>query len=126
MESIACEYAYYFSILKRQNPGISPKYIYGTGGGARSRIFCQIKADALGVPYRPLLEADTAVYASAMLAAYGVGMTDDLKAAMKPSPGEMTFLPDKNSYEIYQKNKENYVNLLESLGTFGGEMKRGE
>ena len=61
-----------------------------------------------------------------MLAAYGVGMTDDLKAAMKPSPGEMTFLPDKNRYEIYQKNKENYVNLLESLGTFGGEMKRGE
>lgn len=126
MESIACEYAYYFSILKRQNPGISPKYIYGAGGGARSRIFCQIKADALGVPYRPLREADTAVYASAMLAAYGVGIIDDLKAAMKPSLGEETVLPDKDRYEIYRKKKKNYVNLLETLGTFRGEIRRGE
>ena len=61
-----------------------------------------------------------------MLAAYGVGIIDDLKAAMKPSLGEETVLPDKDRYEIYRKKKENYVNLLETLGTFGGEIRRGE
>ena len=125
MESIAYEYAYYYSILKRQNPQISPKYIYGAGGGARSAFFSQIKADALGIPYRPLQEADTAVYASAMLAAYGTGLLGDLKAVMKAPLREEVYLPDKERYEIYQKNKEIYVNLLEALGAFG-EKERGE
>ena len=125
MESIAYEYAYYYSILKRQNPQISPKYIYGAGGGARSAVFSQIKADALGIPYRPLQEADTAVYASAMLAAYGTGLLGDLKAVMKAPLREEVYLPDKERYEIYHKNKEIYVDLLEALGAFG-EKERGE
>ena len=65
------------------------------------------------------------MYASAMLAAYGTGLLRDLKAVMKAPLREEVYLPDKERYEIYQKNKEIYVNLLEALGAFG-EKERGE
>ncbi|HIV13639.1 MAG TPA: hypothetical protein IAA63_10940, partial [Candidatus Pullilachnospira stercoravium] len=44
LEGIAYEYSCYYRILKEQNPQISPSCIYGAGGGAKSEIFCQIKA----------------------------------------------------------------------------------
>lgn len=124
LESIAYEYAYYFSILRKQNKEISPEMIYGAGGGAKSGIFNQIKADAMGIPYRPLKEADTAVYASAMVAACGAGMMDDLKAVMKVPCREEVYYPRQEIYERYQSNMETYVKLLETLGDLGGQIKR--
>lgn len=126
MESIAYEYAYYFSILKEQNPSVAPKCIYGAGGGTRSGIFNQIKADTLGLCYQPLPEADTAVYASAMLAAFGVGRISDLKKNMSAIPQTKIYHPVDENYKEYEKRRQIYIRLLETVSTFGNYLKTRE
>ncbi|GAA0793632.1 xylulokinase [Faecalicatena orotica] len=118
LESIAYEYHLYFSILKEQNPHIAPQAIYGAGGGTKSGIFNQIKADVLGIPYRPLEDADTAVYASAMLAAFGIGRIPDLKAAMKVQYKEEIYMPQKGNSGLYKGYAKQYARLLKLLGEF--------
>lgn len=117
MESLAYEYRYYFSILKEENPQITPACIYGAGGGTKSAVFNQMKADALGMIYQPLEEADTAVYASAMIAAYGVGLISQLKEYMKPSYKKESYVPSKDKYEDYQERMKRYIKLVDILGT---------
>ena len=118
LESIAYEYHLYFSILKEQNPQIAPQAIYGAGGGTKSGIFNQIKADVLGIPYRPLEDADTAVYASAMLAAFGIGRIPDLKAAMKVQYKEEIYMPQEENSGLYKEYAKQYARLLKLLGEF--------
>lgn len=118
LEGIAYEYHLYFSILKKQNPDIAPKAIYGSGGGTKSKIFNQIKSDVLGMTYQPLENADSAVYASAMLAAYGAGILTDLKAAMKAKYKKEIYTPNRENYKPYQKCAEQYVKLMSLLEEF--------
>lgn len=66
MESIGFEYSYYNNILKDRT-GVSPKYIYGTGGGSASRVFCGIKADILGADYIPLAGQNAGIFGSALV-----------------------------------------------------------
>ena len=54
LESIAFEYAYYLSILRELIPDLSLIEARVIGGGARSAVWNQIKADVLGVPYQRL------------------------------------------------------------------------
>ena len=122
MESLAYEYAYYFSVLKEQNPQIAPDCIYGAGGGTRSDVFNRIKADVLGLPYRPLAEADTAVYASAMIAAYGAGMIPDLQARMKVRTRAECYLPSEENHREYEKRAGVYRKLADMMGELGRKM----
>lgn len=117
MESLAYEYMYYFSILKEKNHQIAPDCIYGAGGGTKSAVFNQIKADALGMIYQPLEEADTAVYASGMIAAYGVGLITQLKEHMRLSHKKESYAPIKDNHEDYKERMKRYIKLVDTLGT---------
>ena len=77
MESIAYEYKYYLSILKNLYPSYKFTQMLTMGGGAKSDLFNQIKADVLGIPVTTLQLRDTALIGSAVIAAYGVGMFSD-------------------------------------------------
>ena len=59
MEGIGYEYAQYRAILK-QSAGMAIDEVYVIGGGSKSALFNQIKADILGVNYAALDTADTA------------------------------------------------------------------
>ena len=48
------------------------------GGGARSAVWNQIKADVLGVPYQRLSRVEFGTWGSAMIAGKAVGLFDDL------------------------------------------------
>ena len=54
LESVAYEYAYYLGILRKLIPDLDLIEARVVGGGARSPVWNQIKADVLGVPYRAL------------------------------------------------------------------------
>jgi xylulokinase len=81
LESIAFEYSYYLSILRGHIPDLSLVEARVIGGGARSQVWNQMKADVLGVPYQRLQRAEFATWGSALIAGYAVGLFDDLADA---------------------------------------------
>ncbi|UCB46908.1 MAG: xylulose kinase [Spirochaetota bacterium] len=113
MEGVAYEYAYYLKIIRSLLPSLDIRETRVIGGGARSRLYNQIKADVLGVPYVTLNREEFAVQGSAILAGYTVGLFDDLaKTAQKFIETADRFKPDHNNHTLYQPLVEEYINLL--------------
>ena len=83
LEGVAYEYAYYLDIEKSLLPGLEFKEARVIGGGSKSDLWNQIKADVLGIPYVRLNRQEYAVLGSAIVAGYAVGIFDDLKATAK-------------------------------------------
>ncbi|MBR4761926.1 MAG: hypothetical protein IK086_04760 [Clostridia bacterium] len=73
LESIAFEYKSYLDILMRSGAIGKLDCVYGVGGGAKSAVFSQIKADVLGARYMSLANADSAPAAMALLGAKATG-----------------------------------------------------
>jgi xylulokinase len=86
--------------------------IRGIGGGARSDVWLQIKADVLGHPIeRPAVTEGTALGA-ALLAGVGVGIYADHRAAGDLVPVERTFEPDAEAHERYGEIHERVYRRL--------------
>jgi xylulokinase len=86
------------------------------GGGARSALWNQIKADACGLPVVTLAGEDAAVRGDAMLAGVAVGLFGDLKDAS----GAMISLgrryePDPAARAAYDDAYGRYVRLFDAL-----------
>lgn len=78
MEGIAYEYKMYLNILNYLLPDMKFDQVISVGGGAKSQLMKQIKADVLGIPMTTISRADTGVLGSAVIAGYAVGIFDDL------------------------------------------------
>ena len=74
LESIAFEYRFYLDILSSSGAFEKGGTVIGTGGGAKSRLFGRIKADALGMEYRACSDTDTGLRGSALLAGMACGL----------------------------------------------------
>jgi xylulokinase len=86
------------------------------GGGARSRLWSQIKADVCGVPVTTLQGEDAAIRGDAMLAGVAVGAFADLDQACQAMVRELErFLPDPRTASIYEAGYRRYVELFEAL-----------
>ena len=75
---MAFEYAYYLSILRQMLPNLHFSEARAAGGGAKSPLWNQIKADVLGVPYLRLQRAELGTWGSALVAGKAVGLFSDL------------------------------------------------
>ncbi len=73
MESIAAEYRRYYEILK-ENGMTDIQAVYGVGGGAKSKLFAQIKANMLKTPYYVLNMEETGTFGAALTAGVGAGV----------------------------------------------------
>lgn len=82
------------------------------GGGSRSAIWAQIRADVLGLPHDVAASADTCPIGAAMIAAVAAGMHPDLAgaAALAPPPAR-TFEPAARLDEPYAR----YQRLVDQL-----------
>jgi len=58
LEAIAYEYRYYFRIIKELYPETNYSEVRVIGGGCKSNLWNQIKADVLGIPYVQINEED--------------------------------------------------------------------
>jgi xylulokinase len=83
LESVAYEYAHYLSIERSLLPHLEFHEVRVIGGGAHSKVWNQIKADVLGIPYVQLNREEYAVMGSAIVAGYAAGVFSDIKATAK-------------------------------------------
>ncbi len=77
LESIAYEYAYYLKILRESLPGLVLVEARVVGGGARSEIWNQIKADVLNVPFQRLKGGEFGAWGAAMIAGKAAGLIEE-------------------------------------------------
>jgi xylulokinase len=117
MESIAFEYAYYLGILRDLIPHLDLIEARVVGGGGRSPLWNQIKADVLGVPYQPLQGSEFAAWGAAMIAGKAAGVFDDLAAVAyeHARPAEAAIQPDAENYRAYQPLVEAYIRWQQLL-----------
>ncbi|MEO8703113.1 MAG: FGGY family carbohydrate kinase [Kofleriaceae bacterium] len=77
------------------------------GGGARSRVWAQLRADALGIPHQVAANTDTCPIGAAMIASVAAGIHPDLAAAAAeiPPPTDAFTPGDKldAAYDRYKK-----------------------
>jgi xylulokinase len=113
LESVGYEYAYYLGIVRGLLPDLEFHETRVIGGGARSALWNQIKANILGVPYVTLNREEFAVLGSAILAGYAVGIFDDLTGTARrftQATGRVN--PDLRAHAAYQPLVKEYINLF--------------
>jgi xylulokinase len=114
LEAIGYEYAFYLRIARGLLPELDARETRVIGGGARSRLHNQIKADILGVPYVNLSREEFSTLGSAILAGYAVGVFDDLAATARrftQTTGRVE--PNMANHAMYRPYVEQYINLFE-------------
>ncbi len=92
---------------------IETKEIRIMGGGASSRLWCQIKADMTGKVLKTLVLSETACLGSAILAGKGIGIFDDISAACESIvETSKVYVPSGEDYkEVYER----YISLDRKL-----------
>ncbi len=120
LESIAYEYAYYLKILMELLPKLELVEARVVGGGARSEIWNQIKADVLGVPYQRLKGNEFGTWGAAMIAGKAAGLIDDLVVHAERSArlSGSSCVPSKINHEIYVPIVEEYIKLEKTLNEY--------
>jgi len=114
MEAIACIVRRNIDVLEEMK--ISVNEIRVLGGGARSDIWNQIKADITGKPVIRTENEEAACLGAAILAGKAVGMYKDIKDAVSNMVKiKKKFEPDGENFKIYKQTYQKYVKLYENL-----------
>ncbi len=113
-EGVGYEDASSLDIVRGRLPDLNFRETRVIGGGARSKLWNQIKADILGVPYVNLNREQFGVLGSAILAGYAVGVFEDLASTAERFTQTTTRTePNMHNHAFYQPLIEQYVNLFE-------------
>jgi xylulokinase len=119
LEGVALEYGLYKQALLNLHPEFRLSELRVTGGGEKSTLWNQIKADALGIPVVQIARSQGAPAGAALLAAYGIGLVGDLDAAAQQwiTKGNVT-KPNRKRAAYYKTRLQSYALLLEALNTW--------
>lgn len=89
------------------------------GGGGRSSLWMQIRADALGIPHHVAARTDTCAIGAAMLAVVAIGRIPDVQtAAASMPPPATTVTPQGSLDEAYSR----YRRLVTQVAPLGDRM----
>jgi xylulokinase len=113
LEAVALEYGIYKRTLQLLYPGLRLAEVRVVGGGEKSELWNQIKADVLGSRVLQINRAEGAPLGAAMLAAYGIGLIKDLnKTAGQWIAVKKVFRTTRSHSAHYQKRLNRYEDLL--------------
>ena len=118
MESIAFEYLYWTNILRDEN--IAVNKMIGTGGGSKSRIWNQIKADVTGKPLRVFDFQEFSALGAAMLAGTASGVYRSFGDAVSRTRwlrAAGVIEPDPASRAAYERAYQRYAGLYPAMRT---------
>lgn len=102
-----CAFAVYDNLQIAEEHGITVTEYLGSGGATQSAVWCQIKADVYGKPFIVAHRADGGEGGHSLglfaLAAYGVGVTDDISVCVERLlPHRQIFEPSPENHATYQ------------------------
>lgn len=114
MEGVVYEMMLNMEYLK--SSGVKYEMLHATGGGARSKVWMQMKADALNLPIRALKTVDAGTVGSAMLTGIAVGVFTDLQdaAAHMVEEKEM-YYPREEMHQKYEAIYQRYRKLYDAV-----------
>jgi xylulokinase len=116
LEGVALEYCIYRDVLQLVNPELNIREVRIIGGGEKSALWNQIKADALGIPVVQINRHEGAPLGAALLAGYGVGLFSKLEVAAARWIGKGEVVrPSRRLDSHYQTRLARYVRLLQHL-----------
>jgi xylulokinase len=112
-----CAYALRDIVDRFDALGVGADELRVVGGGARSRLWMQIKADVTGRPVRRVMGEEATATGAAMLAAVAAGTFDDLPAAMDRlvSLDDEVFRPDPACADVYAEGYARYRGLYDAV-----------
>ncbi len=114
MEGVAYEMLVNLEWLK--GSGIHFKMLHATGGGARSAVWTQMKANILNVPFTTLATANAGTVGSAMLTGIAVGCFQNLdEAAAHMVEKTKVYLPDVVRHEKYMEVYRRYRRVYDAV-----------
>ncbi len=116
LEGVALEYCVYRDVLQAVNPELNMREVRITGGGEKSSLWNQMKADALQLPVVQLNRHEGAPMGVALLAGYGVGLWKNLdKAAADWLQTGDRVRPQRKCAQHYQSRLARYTRLVDLL-----------
>lgn len=114
MEGVA--YEMYLNYRALQGSGISFAKLNATGGGARSAVWMQMKADVLNLPITALKTVDAGTVGSAMLTGVAIGVFRDLREAAAHMVEEsVTYEPRPEMHAKYMQVFARYSRVYEAV-----------
>ncbi len=120
LESMAYDYAQGLSVVREYFPNgsfdVSFSEVRVIGGGARSDLWNQIKADVLGLPYVRLPRDDVAALGCAIMAGHAVGIYPDMAATARQfAPTVSRVEPRPTHHQHYQAYITAYQQAFDQL-----------
>ena len=114
MEGVAYEMRLNYDALA--DSGIHFSKLHATGGGAKSKVWMQMKADILNLPITSLKTSDAGTVGSAMLTGVAVGVFRDLAEAAAIMVRQLeTYQPDPRRHEQYMRIYERYRKVYHAV-----------
>ena len=100
--------------------GFTPEHMLYGGGGARSDLWSQIRADCLGIPLHRFAFTDVGCLGAAILAAVGIGAFETIADAVPAMTSvERIFEPDPRMAARYDAMFEAYLRAIDALRPIG-------
>jgi xylulokinase len=113
LEGIAFGFKDHLRIFAEHNFKIGKTRL--TNGGIHSRLWKQITADVLGLPFEEVVKHPGSSLGAAFVAGKGVGVFTEWEQIEKFIKISTTIQPDPKKYSIYQKLFEIYQSTYQSL-----------
>ncbi len=101
---------------KLKEAGIQYQMLHATGGGANSKVWMQMKADALGIPVAILEAEEAGTVGSAMLTGIVTGCFKDLEDAKQHMVKiKSYYYPREEQHKMYQSMYQKYRGLYNAV-----------
>lgn len=99
------------NLLSLQQAGVLIKELRCAGGGARSKIGLQLKADVLGIPVSTLKIREAACLGAAICAGLATGIFTNTAEAGSIIKTDTSYFPRQNYSKVYEEKYNSYLQL---------------
>lgn len=107
------------NLEKVEETGIKIEKLRATGGGAKSDIWLQLKADITGKIIQKLDLDEGGCLSAAVLAGYGTGKFDSIEETISQwVKVKKEFYPDKDRFKRYENKYEQFLGVYKSIAKY--------